>query len=396
MVEFELSDEQKAAVDMAHDFALNELRPIAAEWDVKGEFPRDLILKKACAAGLTSAGIPEEYGGGGLDSLTSAMVMEELFWGCAGLATSIGANNLASAPILIAGTEEQKQKWLPQLCTGEGKLAGFALTEPEAGSDVASIKTTAKDAGDHWLLNGQKCFITNGGISAVYTVFANTNPEKGYKGLAGFIVGGDYEGVTMGKHEDKMGIRASHTAEIFFDNVKVPKGDQLGDIGKAFYIVMQTLDATRAGVAAAAVGVARAAFEEALNYAKQRVQFGQPIIMNQGVSFMLTDMLIGIEAGRRLYYYAGWLASRAAEGDKSAMAKVPMASSIAKAFCGDMAMKVTTDAVQVMGGYGYMKDYPVEKYMRDAKIMQIYEGTAQIQRVVMAANLMGMKEHRQF
>jgi len=396
VVDFDLSDEQKAAVEMAHDFALNELRPIAEEADRKGEFPKDLIMKKACDAGFTSSGISDEYGGGGLDPLTSAMVMEELFWGDAGLATSIGANNLATAPIMIAGTDEQKQKWLPRLCTGEGKLAAFALTEPEAGSDVAAIKTTAKDEGDHWVLNGQKCFITNGGIADVYTVFANTDPEQGYRGLAGFIVGGDYEGLSMGKHEDKMGIRASHTAEVFLDNVKVPKEDLLGDIGKAFYYVMWTLDQTRAGVAAGAVGIARAAFEEALEYAKQRVQFGEPIIMKQAVAFMLTDMLMKIEAGRRLYYYAGWLATQAAEGDKAARAKLPTSSSIAKAYCGDMAMEVTTNAVQVMGGSGYMKDYPVEKYMRDAKIMQIYEGTAQIQRVVIATNLMGMKELKQF
>lgn len=396
MIGFDLSDEQKASVEMAHDFALNELRPIAEEWDRKGEFPKDVILQKASDAGLTTAGIPDEYGGGGLDPLTSAMVFEELFWGCAGLATSIGANNLACAPILIAGTEEQKKKWLPKLTTGEGKLAGFCLTEPEAGSDVASIKTTAKDEGDHYVLNGQKCFITNGGISEVYTVFANTDPGKGYKGLAGFIVGGDYEGVSMGKHEDKMGIRASHTAEVFFDNVKVPKENLLGGIGKAFYIVMQTLDQTRAGVAAAAVGVARAAYEEALAYAKQRVQFGQPIIMNQGISFMLTDMLMEIMAGRNLYYNAGWLATKAAEGDKAAAGQLPVASSIAKAYCADMSMEVTTNAVQVMGGYGYMKDYPVEKYMRDAKIMQIYEGTSQIQRVVLSASMMGIKELKQY
>ena len=392
MIEFELTDEQRAAVDMAHEFAENELRPIAEEWDRKGEFPADLVLPKACQAGLTAAAIPEEYGGGGLDPLTSAMVMEELSWGCAGLATSIGANNLATAPILIVGNDEQKKKWLPKLCDEKApKLAAFALTEPEAGSDVSSIKTAAKDEGDHFVLNGQKCFITNGGISDVYTVFAQTD-----NGLSGFIVGGDYEGVSMGRHEDKMGIRASHTAEVFLDNVKVPKEDLLGDIGKAFYYVMWTLDQTRAGVAAGAVGIARAAFEEALEYAKQRVQFGEPIIMKQAVAFMLTDMLMKIEAGRRLYYYAGWLATQAAEGDKAARAKLPTSSSIAKAYCGDMAMEVTTNAVQVMGGSGYMKDYPVEKYMRDAKIMQIYEGTAQIQRVVIATNLMGMKELKQF
>lgn len=390
MIDFELTDEQRAAVDMAHDFALNELRPIAEEWDKKGEFPADLILPKACQAGLTSAGIPEEYGGGGLDPLTSAMVFEELAWGCAGLATSIGANNLASAPIQIAGTEEQKKKWLPRLCDEKSaKLAGFCLTEPEAGSDVSAIKTTAKDEGDHFVLNGQKCFITNGGISDMYTVFAQTD-----NGLSGFIVDGNAEGVSMGRHEDKLGIRASHTAEVFFENVKVPKEDMLGDPGSAFVTVMLTLDETRAGVAALATGVARAAFEEANQYAKDRVQFGKPIMVNQAISFMLVDMLMSIEAGRRLYYYAGWLANKMAETGKSSR-RLSVASSIAKAFCGDMAMKVTTDAVQVLGGYGYMKDYPVEKYMRDAKIMQIYEGTAQIQRYVISANLMGIKEVKQ-
>jgi len=376
-------------VDMAHDFALNELRPIAAEWDVKGEFPSDVILKKACDAGLTTAGIPDEYGGGGLDPLTSAMVFEELFWGCAGLATSIGANNLAVAPILIAGSEDQKKRWLPRLCTGEPKLAAFALTEPEAGSNVAGLKTTAKDEGDHYVINGQKCFITNGGISEVYTIFAVTE-----KGISSFIVGGDYEGLTMGKHEDKMGIRASHTAEVFLDNVKVPKEDLMGEEGGGFITIMQTLDQTRAGVAAGAVGVARAAFEEALAYAKERKQFDNPILTYQGISFKLADMLMKIEAGRRLYYYAGWLAAKMAETGKFSR-RLSLASSIAKAFCGDMAMEVTTDAVQVLGGYGYMKDYPVEKYMRDAKIMQIYEGTAEIQRYTIAANLMGVKELKQ-
>ena len=389
MIDYDLTDEQRASVDMAHDFALNELRPIAAEWDVKGEFPSDVILKKACDAGLTTAGIPDEYGGGGLDPLTSAMVFEELFWGCAGLATSIGANNLAVAPILIAGTEDQKKRWLPRLCTGEPKLAAFALTEPEAGSNVAGLKTTAKDEGDHYVINGQKCFITNGGISEVYTVFAVTE-----NGISSFIVGGDCEGLTMGKHEDKMGIRASHTAEVFLDNVKVPKEDLMGKDGGGFVTIMQTLDQTRAGVAAGAVGVARAAFEEALAYAKERKQFDNPILSYQGISFKLADMLMKIEAGRRLYYYAGWLAAKMAETGKFSR-RLSLASSIAKAFCGDMAMEVTTDAVQVLGGYGYMKDYPVEKYMRDAKIMQIYEGTAEIQRYTIAANLMGIKELKQ-
>ena len=386
MIDFELTDEQKAAVDMAHEFALNEMRPIAAECDVESKFP-DEILKKGAEVGLTTAGIPEEYGGGGLDPLTLAMVFEELFWGCAGLATGIGANNLALAPLLIAGTEEQKKRWLEPFCEKESALAAFCLTEPEAGSDAAAVSTTAKDEGDHYVLNGNKCFITNGGIADIYTVFATTDKEKGFRGLGGFIVDGHAEGISMGKKEDKLGIRGSHTAEVFFDSVVVPKEDLLGEIGKAFYLVMNTLDATRSGVAAGAVGIARASFEEALAYAKQRVQFGQPIIMNQGISFMLTDMLMKIKSGRLLYLNAAW---RSQEG-----LPVSVESAIAKAYCGDMAVEVTRDAIQVLGGYGYMKEYPVEKYYRDAKIMQIYEGTNQIQRVVLGANLMGIKELKQ-
>lgn len=387
MIDFELTDEQKAACELAHDFADNELRPIAAECDRDGKFP-DELLKKAAKAGFMSAGIPEEYGGGGLDPLTCAMIFEELFRGCAGLATSIGTNTLASEPILLAGTDDQKKRWLPKLCVPEGGRAAFCLTEPEAGSDVSSISTTATEESDHFVLNGQKCFIGNGGISDVYTVFATTDRSRGIGGMTGFIVDGKAEGVSMGKKEDKMGIRAAHTAEVFFDNVQVPKEDVLGKPGKAFYIVMQTLDQTRAGVAAGAVGIARAAFEEALDYAKKRVQFGQPIIMNQGISFKLADMLMKIEAGRRLYYYAGWLATHGKP--------VSVASSIAKAYCGDVAVEVSTEAIQVLGGYGYMKDYPVEKFMRDAKVMQIYEGTNEIQRVVIAANMMGMKGLSQF
>lgn len=388
-MDFTINDEQRAAIDMAHDFSLNELRPLAAEWDQKGEFPIDLILKKAGQAGLTCATIPEEFGGGGLDPLTGAFVFEEMAWGCAGLATSLGANNLACGPIIIGATQEQKERWLPLLCDPDDpKLAAFALTEPEAGSDVAGIKTTAKKDGDNWIINGQKCFITNGGISDVYTVFAQTG-----EGLAGFIVDGNTEGITMGRHEDKLGIRASHTAEVFFENVIAKEEDRMP--GNAFRTVMMTLDQTRAGVAALAIGVARAAFEEANAYAKERVQFGKPIIANQAVGFMLADMVIKIEAGRKLYCYAAWLANEMAETGK-APADLPWISSAAKAFCSDVAMEVTTDAVQVMGGYGYMKDYPAEKYMRDAKIMQIYEGTSQIQRVVMMGNLMKIKELRQY
>lgn len=387
MIDFEPSEDQKVAVQLAREFAENELRPISADCDRESRFP-DELLKKVAGAGFLSAMIPEEYGGGGLDPLTCAMVFEELFRGCGGLATSIGINMLAIEPIILAGTVEQKKRWLPKLCVEEGARAAFCLTEPEAGSDVSAIGTTATDKGDHYVINGQKCFIGNGGIADVCTVFATTDRAKGIGGMTGFIVDGKAKGLSMGKKEDKMGIRAAHTAEVFFDDVEVPKEDLLGKEGKAFYTVMQTLDQTRAGVAAGAIGIARAAFEEALDYAKQRVQFGQPIIMNQGISFKLTDMLMKIEAGRRLYYYAAWLASN--------NRPVSTASAVAKAYCSDVAVEIATEAIQILGGYGYMKDYPVEKFLRDAKVMQIFEGTNEIQRVVITANMMGMKELKQF
>jgi acyl-CoA dehydrogenase len=384
MVDFELTEEQKAACKMAHEFALNEMRPVALECDKEGTIPEDLI-KKAAAAGLTAMAIPDEYGGGGLDQVTASMVSEELFWGCAGIATTLGANSLATTPMMLTGTEEQKHKYFPRLCDPDDpKFAAFCLTEPGAGSDAAALATVVKEEGDFYVLNGQKCFITNGGIADFYSVFATFDKEKKYGGIGAFIVERDYEGVSVGKHEDKMGIRASDTSEVIFDNVKVPKENLLVPMGQGFYNVMQTLDMTRASVAAAAVGVARAAFEEALAYAKERVQFGRPIIAQQAISFMLTDMAMEIEAGRGLYLLAAWKASK--------LLPCSLESSYAKAFCGDMCMKATTDAVQIHGGYGYMKEYLVEKLMRDAKIMQIYEGTAQIQRVVIAANLMGVTD----
>ncbi|MBN2027074.1 MAG: acyl-CoA dehydrogenase family protein [Actinobacteria bacterium] len=384
MVDFELDEEQKAACKMAHEFALNEMRPIALECDKEGKIPDDLI-KKAASAGLTAMGIPDEYGGGGLDQLTAAMVSEEMFWGCAGIATTLGANSLATTPMVIAGTEEQKKEYFPRLCDPDDpKFAGFCLTEPGAGSDAAAINTIIKEDGDHYILNGQKCFITNGGIADFYSVFCTFDKEKRYGGIAAVIVERSYEGVSIGKKEDKMGIRASNTAEVIFDNVKVPKENLFVPMGQGFYNVMVTLDMTRASVAAGAVGIARAAFEEALAYAKERVQFGRPIIAQQAINFMLTDMAMEIEAGRRVYQLAAWKASKGLP--------CSLESSYAKAFCGDMAMRTTTNAVQIHGGYGYMKEYLVEKLMRDAKIMQIYEGTNQIQRVVIGANLMGVTD----
>ena len=384
MVDFELTEEQKAAVKMAHDFALNEMRPVALECDKEGTVPESLV-KKAAAAGLTAMAIPEEYGGGGLDQITASMVSEELAWGCAGIATTLGANSLATTPMVIAANEEQKKEYFPRLCDPDDpKFAAFCLTEPGAGSDAAAISTIIEEKDDHFILNGQKCFITNGGIADFYSVFCTFDKEKKYGGIGAVVVERSYEGVSVGKHEDKMGIRASDTSEVIFDNVKVPKENLFVPMGQGFYNVMTTLDLTRASVAALATGVARAAFEEALKYSKERVQFGRPIIAQQSINFMLAEMAMKIEAGRRLYQLAAWKAHKGLP--------CSLESSYAKAFCGDMAMEVTVNAVQVHGGYGYMKEYLVEKLMRDAKITQIYEGTAQIQRLVIGANLMGVTD----
>src|SRR4030042_3569125 len=266
MVDFELSEEQKAACKMAHEFALNEMRPVARECDKEGHIPDDLI-KKAAAAGLTSVAIPDEYGGGGLDQVTASMVSEELFWGCAGIATTLGANSLASTPMLISANEEQKKEYFPRLCDPENpKFAAFCLTEPGAGSDAAALATVVQEQDDHFLLNGQKCFITNGGIADFYTVFATYDKEKKYGGIGAFIVDRSWDGVSIGKHEDKMGMRGAGRSEVIFDNVKVPKENLFVPMGQGFYNVMTTLDMTRASVAALAVGVSRAAFEEALKY----------------------------------------------------------------------------------------------------------------------------------
>jgi alkylation response protein AidB-like acyl-CoA dehydrogenase len=384
MVDFELNEEQKAMCKMTHDFALNEIRPIAIECDKEGKVPDELV-KKAAAAGLTAMSIDEEYGGGGLDPLTTAMASEELFWGCAGIATMLGANGLATAPMMIAATPEQRKEYFPRLCDPDDpKFAAFGLTEPGAGSDAASLSTTLEDKGDHYILNGQKCFITNGGIADYYSIFCTVDKSLKYGGIAAVIVERSWDGVSIGKKEDKMGIRASNTTEVILDNVKVPKENLLVPAGQGFYNVMQTLDLTRASVAAAGVGVARAAFEESLKYAKERVQFGKPIIAQQSIAFMLAEMAMKIEAGRRLYQLAAWKAGKGLP--------CSLESSYAKAFGGDIAMEVTTNAVQIHGGYGYMKEYLVEKLMRDAKIMQIYEGTAQIQRLVIAGNLMGVTD----
>ena len=374
MLGFDPTPEQEALREMTHKFAANEIRPRAAEWDREGVFPLDLF-RKAFDLGLMTGFIPEIYGGQGLTMLESCILEEEISWGCSGVATSMNANALALGPILLAGTEEQKRAFVQPFAT-EFRFASFCLTEPGAGSDVGGIATTARRDGDGYVLNGRKCFITNGVHASQYTVFASTDRSRGHKGLSAFVVPRETPGVSSGKKEDKMGQRASETSDVLFEDVLVPEANRLGAEGEGFKIAMRTIDYARAGVAAMAVGVARAAYEHAAEYARQRVQFGQPIAMNQAIYFLLADMATDIEAARLLTWKAAWLADQGRRNTKE--------SSFAKAFAADLAMRAATDAVQIFGGYGYMKDYPVEKLMRDAKLLQIFEGTSQIQRMVIA------------
>ena len=376
-VSFGLTEEQRALQGLAREFALREIRPKASEYDEHQTHPADVIAK-AHEVGLMNPHIPEELGGAGLGSMEGALIGEELCWGCSGIATSIVANILGALPVLLAGTEEQKRRWLAPLLE-EPILCSFALTEPGAGSDVSGIQTTAVRHGDDYVLNGSKMFITNAGRAAWFTAFASTDKSAGHRGLTAFVVPGDAEGVMIEKHLDKMGQRATDTSAIALQDVKVPADNRLGEEGEGFKIAMQTLDHTRPGTAAGAVGVARAAFEHAVEYARERVQFGQPIAMNQGVNFLIADMAAEIEAARLLVWQAAWLLD---QGERATLQ-----SSYAKRFAADTAMKVTTDAVQIFGGYGYIKEFPVEKLMRDAKLFQIYEGTSQIQRLVIAREI---------
>src|SRR6266542_3488366 len=378
-ISFALSDEQRALRDLAREFAEKEIRPKAAEYDEHATHPADVIVK-AHEVGLMNVHLPEEYGGAGLPGFAGMLIGEELSWGCSGIAVSIVANTLGSAPVFIAGTDEQKREWLPPLAEAP-MLCSFGLSEPEAGSDVARIKTKAERRGDEYVLNGSKTFITNAGHAAWTVVFAKTDPTKGHRGLSAFVVPMDAPGVTVEKHLDKMGQRATDTSAFSLQDVVVPAANRLGEEGDGFKIAMQTLDVTRPGTAAGAVGVAQAAYELAVDYAKERVTFDVPIAMHQGVNFMIADMATEIEASRLLCWQAAWML------DQGYGRKATLYSSFAKRFSADTAMKVTTDAVQVFGGYGYIKEYPVEKLMRDAKLFQIYEGTSQIQRLVIAKEI---------
>jgi len=379
VIDFSLTDEQKALQKMAKEFAEKEMRPNAAKYDAGETFPDD-VMQKAFEVGFLTSEIPEAYGGGGLSHLDQAIVCEELAWGCAGLYTTIMANALAVTPIIIAGTEEQKKEFLVPF-TKEMTLGSFCLTEREAGSDAGAVKTKAVKKGDEYILNGSKCFITNGGVAKLFVVFATTDPGKGARGMSAFLVPSDTEGVTIGKIEDKMGHRASNTAEIFFEDVKIPAKNILGKEGRGFIVAMKTFESSRPPVGAGGVGVARAALEHAVDYSKTRVQFGKPIALFQYIAFKMAQMAADINAARFLVWNAAWRLDKSLPlGKESAMAKM---------YGSDVAMKVTSDALDILGGYGYMKDYPMEKLMRDAKLLQIYEGTNDIQRLIISREVIG-------
>ncbi len=379
MISFSLTEEQLALQEMAREFAEKEMKPNAAKYD-KGDVFAEDVMKKAFEVGFLTCTVPKEYGGGGLSDIDTVIISEELAAGCAGMYTTMMVNALAYTPVILYGNDEQKKEFLtPQ--TEKMSFAAFCLTEREAGSDAGSMKTKAKKVGDEYVINGSKCFISNGGIANFYVVFANSNPEKGMRGISAFIVPRETPGVIIGKEEDKMGHRASNTVELTFEDVKIPAGNLLGKEGIGFIIAMKTLDKTRAPVGAAGVGVARAALEYAIEYAKNRKQFGKPIALFQNTAFKIAQMAMEINAARHLVWHSAWLMDEGKPCGKE--------SAMAKAFGSDVAMKVTTECVQILGGYGYMKDYPMEKLMRDAKLLQIYEGTNEIQRLVISREIIG-------
>ena len=377
---FNLTPDQLEIRKLVRDFALNEVAPTAAERDEKEEFPHE-IFKKMAEIGLCGIPWPEEYGGAGMDFVSYVIAVEELSRIDASVGVTLSVQtSLAGWPIYKFGNEEQKQKYLRALAEGTS-IGAYGLTEPGSGTDAGGMRTTAVDKGDHYVLNGSKIFITNGGVADIYVVFAVTDPEKRTRGgISAFIVEAGFPGFSVGKHEKKLGIRSSTTTEIIFEDCIVPKENLLGQIGEGFKIAMMTLDGGRNGIAAQALGIAQGAMDLALDYAKQREQFGTSISTFQAIQFKLADMATEIEAARLLTYQAAWLES---EGKPYSQA-----SAMAKVFAGDVAMKVTVEAVQVFGGYGYTREYPVERFMRDAKITQIYEGTNEVQRMVIARHLL--------
>ena len=377
-MDYFLNEEQLMIKDLARQIAEEKIVPVRAELDEKGEFPWD-IMKTLAQSDMFGLFIPEEYGGLGKGCLELCIAVEELSRACVGVSTSYAANALGTYPLLLFGTEEQKSRYLPDIAAGK-RLVAFGLTEANAGSDAGGIQTTARLEGDEYVINGTKQWITNGGEAEIYTIIAITDRSKGPRGASAFVVEKGTPGFTFGKKENKMGIRASATTELIFDNCRVPKENIIGKDGMGFLVAMKTLDNSRPGVGSQGVGVAQGAMEEAIKFARQRIQFGHPVITFQAIQHMLADMATSIEAARALVYAV------AREIDNGAK-DVSKESAMSKVFATDVGMKVTTDAVQIMGGSGYMKEYPVEKMMRDAKILQIYEGTNQIQRNVIGQAL---------
>ncbi len=373
-----LSPEQESLREIASRFASERIRPVAAEFDEQSRFPQ-AIIKEGHGLGLINLTLPDECGGTGLSIFDACLVIEEIAWGCSGFATSMVANDLALTPIRLGGTPEQHERFIAPVATSGG-LASFCLTEPGAGSDAAGLQTSVEDGGDVWIINGSKQWITNAGYASQYTVFATIDKSRKHKGICCLVVPRATAGITVGQHENKMGQRGSDTCAVTFDNVRVPKDHMIGAPGDGFKIAMQTLDASRPMTAAIAVGIARAALEHAIAYAKERKQFGVPIGSFQAIQFMLADMATAVDSSRLLT----WRSALMLDEGKNAS----LESSMAKRMSADTAMSVSTDAVQIFGGYGYTKEYPVEKLMRDAKLLQIYEGTSQIQRVVIARELL--------
>ncbi|MBF0606642.1 MAG: acyl-CoA dehydrogenase family protein [Magnetococcales bacterium] len=377
-MDYFFNEEQQMVKDLVRQIAESKVVPVRAELDEKEEFPHE-IIKVLAQSDLCGLIIPEEFGGLGKGATELCIAVEELSRACLGVSTSYAANALGTFPLLLFGTQQQKEKYLPDIASGR-KLVAFGLTEANAGSDAAGIQTTAVKDGDDYILNGTKQWITNGSVAGIYTIIAMTDRSKGARGASAFVVEDGMEGFTYGKKEKKMGIRASVTCELVFNNCRLPKENLISREGMGFIVAMKTLDQSRVGVGAQGVGVAQGALEEAVKFARNRVQFERPIISFQAIQHMLADMAISIEAARALVYsVARYMDSGAKDVTKD--------SAMAKTFATDMAMKVTTDALQVMGGSGYMREYPVEKMMRDAKILQIYEGTNQIQRNVICQNL---------
>jgi acyl-CoA dehydrogenase len=378
MIDFSLSDEQKQLQELARDFAQSEIAPKAAHHDETGEFPWD-VLRKGWDIGLMNTHVPEVYGGLGLGVLDGCIIGEEIAAACSGIGTAMEANALAEAPVIVGGTEEQKRKWLAPMIE-EFKFAAYAVTEPGAGSDVMGIRTTARKTGSDYVLNGSKMWITSAGVADWYFVLALSNPARGARGMSAFVVPAKSPGITVGKKEKTMGQRASDTRGITFSDVVVPEANRIGAEGRGWFLAMKAFEHTRPIVAAAGVGVARSAMEHAIRYSRERRAFGRPIAQQQAVAFMIAEMARDVEASRLLTWRAAW---RIDQGHGSLLE-----AAYAKLMAADTAMRVTTDAVQVFGGYGFSREYPVEKLMRDAKVFQIYEGTSQIQRHIIAGEVL--------